>query len=88
LIVNHLNAGTPGYAFADWITGLLGNGIHAQITAQGEPALLAALLAEPQIAFYGEERLKNFVHEFIYYEQFQENEEPEEPGPGERGRRS
>jgi hypothetical protein len=70
-----------GYVFADWITGLLGTGIHVQIAAQGEPALLAALLAEQQIAFYGEERLKHFVREFIHYEKYQEEEEPEEPEP-------
>jgi hypothetical protein len=81
LILNHLNAGTPGYVFADWITGLLGTATHVQITAQGEPALLAALLAEPQISFYGEERLKTFVHEFIHYQEYQEEEEEEEPEP-------
>jgi hypothetical protein len=84
LILNHLNAGTPGYVFADWITGLLGTAMHVQIAAQGEPALLAALLAEPQISFYGEERLKTFVHEFIHYQEYDEAEESEavlEPVP-------
>jgi hypothetical protein len=78
LILNHLNAGTPGYVFADWITGLLGTAMHVQIAAQGEPALLAALLAEPQISFYGEERLKTFVHEFIHYQEYDEAEESED----------
>jgi hypothetical protein len=44
LIVAHLNQGTPGFIFAEWITGLLGTGVHVQITSQGEPALVQALL--------------------------------------------
>jgi hypothetical protein len=35
LIITHLNQGTPGCIFAEWIRGLLGTGMHAHIVAQG-----------------------------------------------------
>lgn len=78
LLVSHLNQGTPGYAFADNITALLGNGMHAQIVAQGEPALVQVLLSTPETAMFGETRLRNFVHEFIHFQEFLDAEENQE----------
>jgi hypothetical protein len=63
LIINHLNAGTPGYVFADWITGLLGTGLHAQISAQGEPALqhARAMARKYRDQFIADRELKDRV---------------------------
>jgi hypothetical protein len=70
LIVQHLNMGTPGYIVGEWLSGLLGNAAHAQIAALGEPALLAALMTTPEIAIFGQERLTRFVHEFVNFTEF------------------
>jgi hypothetical protein len=84
LILGQLNMGTPGYVFADHITALVGNSMHAQICAKGEPALLEALLAVPEIGMFGEARLKRWVHEFVNFEEFLDAEETdnEEIAPG------
>ena len=88
LIVNHLNAGTPGYDFADYATGLLGTGVHAQITAFGEDVLVSTMMKIPELAIFGEGRIKQFVHEFINYEEYmaggheeESDEEEQEPAP-------
>jgi hypothetical protein len=82
LIVNHLNMGTPGHIVADYITGLYGNGIHVQICAQGEPALVQTLMSVPEIGVFGEPRLQKFVHEFVCFQEFlDQDEEDEEPEP-------
>jgi len=78
LILGQLNMGSPGYVFADHITALIGNGMHAQICAQGEPALVQALLAAPEIAMFGEARLKKWVHEFVNFEEFLDEENADE----------
>jgi hypothetical protein len=70
LVVNALNAGTPGYDFADYMCGLLGTGTHAAIASQGEEAILQTLLSIPDIALFGQEKLKTFTHEFVDYEKF------------------
>ena len=75
LIVNALNNGTPGYHFADYLIGLMGVATHANIAAYGEPALLQTLLSVPQIAVFGEPRLAAFVHEFLNYQQFLDEED-------------
>ena len=70
LLVNALNNGTPGYAFADYFTGLMGTAPHAMISAQGEQALVTAALAIPELAMFGEPRLRTFAKEFINFEEF------------------
>ena len=55
--------------------GLLGNATHAQICAQGQPALVKALMAAPEIAMFGESRITRFVSEFIRFEEFEDAEE-------------
>ena len=74
LVLNALNNGTPGYAFADYVTGLLGNATHAMIANQGEEALVAAMLSIPEFAMFGEQRLRTFVYEFIHFEEFSTDE--------------
>lgn len=83
LVVNALNNGTPGYDFADWITGLLGTATHAMIAGQGEAALAATMLQIPEIAIFGEVRVRTFVNEFVHYEEFLANPDgpEEEPQP-------
>lgn len=80
LIVGHLNSGTAGYDFAAMITDLLGTATHAMIANQGEEMLAATMLRIPEMAMFGEARLRLFVHEFVNYQQFfeQEQEEPEQ----------
>lgn len=81
LVVQHLNSGTSGAQFADLIAGLLGNGMHAQICAQGEPALLQAMLTVPEVALFGEPHLRKFVHEFAHYQEFLEPEDQDQDEP-------
>jgi hypothetical protein len=69
LVVNAMNQGTPGYDFADYLIGLLGAGTHAAIAGQGEDPIVQALMTIPEIAVFGEPRVRTFTHEFIHYEQ-------------------
>jgi hypothetical protein len=78
LLVTHLNMGTPGWQFADMITGLMGNSMHAQVIAQGESALLQALLSVPETAMFGELRLRKFVNEFVHFQEYLDQDEEEE----------
>jgi hypothetical protein len=81
LVLQALNGGMPGYDFADHITELTGNATHAMISAHGEDALVHTMLSIPEIALFGEQRLRSFTKEFINFEQYleqasQENESP------------
>lgn len=78
LIIQNLNNGTPGHHFADSVVGLLGLGTHAQIVAQGEPALVQVLLATPETAIFGEPRLRKFVHEFVHFQELLDQEDSQE----------
>jgi hypothetical protein len=75
LIVNHLNNSTPGYDFADYVVGLLGTSNHAMIAAPGEETIVRVMMRIPEIALFGEVRLKQFVHEFVNYQQYLESQE-------------
>lgn len=75
LVVNALNNGTPGYDFADYLCGLLGTGAHAMLSAQGEQTLVSTAMMVPELAMFGELRLKTFCHEFINYEKFLQDAE-------------
>jgi hypothetical protein len=79
LVVNALNNGTPGYDFADYVCGLLGKGTHAMIASHGEDALVATMKSIPEIALFGEPRLRTFTAEFIDFERYLN--EMEEPAP-------
>jgi hypothetical protein len=77
IVINALNNGTPGYDFADYVVGLFGVSTHAMIASQGESALLGAMLSNPQVAVFGEERIRTFVHEFVHYQEFLASDESE-----------
>lgn len=84
LIVGHLNSGTPGYDFAGMITDLLGTATHAMVASQGEELLVATMMRIPEMSIFGEQRLRQFTHEFIHYQEFFDRQdaaedEPEEP---------
>lgn len=86
LVLQHLNMGTPGHVFGDNVVGLLGNATHVQICAQGEPALVQALMAVPEIGMFGQPRIEKFVNEFVHFQEFidreeQEDEEDEDESP-------
>lgn len=70
LVVTALNNGTPGYEFADHLCALFGNATHAMVTNKGEETLAGAMLALPEIAMFGEQRIRLFVHEFVHFEEF------------------
>lgn len=79
LIIGHLNSGTPGYDFAAMITDLMGTATHAMIATQGEEMLWSTMMRIPEMAMFGEARLREFVHQFVNYQQFfDQQEEPEE----------
>ena len=79
LVLNALNNGTPGYAFADYVVGLLGTATHAMIANHTENVLVSTMLAIPEFQIFGEARLRTFVNEFIHYEEF--SDEPDEVQP-------
>jgi hypothetical protein len=78
LVVQALNAGTPGYDFADYMCGLLGTATHAAIAGQGEEAIVQAMMTIPEIAMFGEQRLRQFTKEFVHYEQFMREQADEQ----------
>ena len=81
LVVNALNNGTPGYDFADYVCGLLGKATHAMIASHGEDALVATMKSIPEIALFGETRLRAFTAEFVDFERYlNEMEEPAHEG--------
>jgi len=75
LIQNALNGGVPGYDFADNVASLFGNATHAMIANHGEQVLAENMLAIPELAMFGEFRLRRFAHEFVNYEEFLDQEE-------------
>ena len=78
LIVNHLNSGTTGYDFGDYVAGLLGTGAHANMCAPGEAVLATVMMRVPEIAIFGESRIRQFVNEFVHYQEFIEAASGEE----------
>jgi hypothetical protein len=84
LIVNALNNGTPGYDFADYVARLFGTATHAMIAGHGEEPLCQSMFSVPELAMFGEGRIRKFVHEFVDYETYLENlEGGDEVGEGE-----
>jgi len=74
LILNALNSGVPGYEFADNVARLFGNATHAMIANHGEQVLAENMLAIPELAMFGELRLRRFSNEFVNYEEFLDQE--------------
>ena len=85
LVVQALNNGTPGYDFADHMTGLLGTSTHAMIAAHGEDALVAVMKSIPEIALFGEPRLRAFTTEFINFERYLDELSQESAPEGQAG---
>jgi hypothetical protein len=59
LAINALNNGTRGCDFAEWLTTGFGTGTHAMIVAPGEDGLTQAMLSLPDLAIFGEARLRS-----------------------------
>jgi hypothetical protein len=82
LLTNALNSNIPGHHFARNVAELVGVATHAMIANHGEAALTANMMAVPEIAIFGESRLRKFAFEFVHYEEILDNEEEEdEPEP-------
>jgi hypothetical protein len=75
LVVNALNTGTTGADFGEWLASGFGNAMHAMIAGQGEDALTQAMLGIPELALFGEARLRKFAFEFCHFEEIFEKEE-------------
>jgi hypothetical protein len=75
LILGALNNGTPGYEFADNVARLFGTATVAMISNHGEQVLADGMLAVPELAMFGEPRLRRFSHEFVHFEEFLEGDE-------------
>jgi hypothetical protein len=68
----------PGHEFADHVSRLFGNSLHAQICNYGEDMLVQSMLSFQELALFGEARLRKFFYEFIHYEElFDEQEDAE-----------
>jgi hypothetical protein len=67
LIVNALNSNMGGHYFANHVAELVGVGTHAMIANHGEGVLAANMMAVPELAMFGESRLRRFAYEFVNY---------------------
>jgi hypothetical protein len=81
LSVNALNIGASGADFADNISQLFGAGTVIVIANHGEDSLLRTMMSVPNLAMFGEGRLREFVHEFVHFEEILEAGEEIEPEP-------
>jgi hypothetical protein len=75
--VNALNGNIGGHHFARNVAELVGVGTHAMIANHGESVLAANMMAVPELAMFGEARLRKFAYEFVHYEEILANEEEE-----------
>jgi hypothetical protein len=75
LVINALNNGTRGCDFAEWLSRGFGTATHATIVGVGEDALTQSMLSVPELAIFGEARLRKFSYEFIHYEEILDAEE-------------
>jgi hypothetical protein len=82
LVLNALNQGVSGDAFADYVSGLLGTSTHAMIANHGEDALVSTMLSIPEFQLFGETKVRRFVWEFIHYEEL--GDEPDDESEGKR----
>lgn len=80
IVINALNNRTPGFEFADYVCGLMGDATHAMIANYGEDNIVQTMMTIPEFVMFGEPRLRTFTHEFIHFEEFLK-ESPEEGAP-------
>lgn len=78
MVLNALNNNVPGYDFADNIVRLLGAVPHAMISNYGEDAIVQSMLLLPEVAMFGEIRLRRFTNEFIHYQEILDEQERQE----------
>lgn len=88
-ILKYMADGRSGAELALAIIDMYGAPSHVMLANFGEEKILGAVKGIPQfwqnLEVYGEERVKQFLTEFIHYEEFID-EEPEEP-PKEKGKK-
>jgi hypothetical protein len=60
----------PGFEFADAVARLVGTGTVAMIANHGEELLGQTMLSVPELAMYGEARLRKFATEFVHFEDY------------------
>ena len=77
IVIQALNAGQRGCDFADSRVGLLGAATHAQIANYGPDTLLQSMMTVPEIALFGEPKLRTFAFEFCHYDEILQNESEE-----------
>jgi hypothetical protein len=77
LVVNALNTNMGGHHFARSVAELTGVGTIAMITRHGEDVLTASMMGVPELAMFGEARLRKFSYEFTHYEEELADEEQE-----------
>ena len=70
-----MNNGTRGCDFAEWLSRGFGTATHATIAGSGEDGLTQMMLSLPELAIFGEARLRKFSYEFIHYEAILDAEE-------------
>jgi len=75
LVINALNNGTRGCDFGEWLSRGFGTATHATIAGSGEDGLTQSMLSLPELAIFGEARLRKFSYEFIHYEEILDAEE-------------
>jgi len=59
LVINALNNGTRGCDFAEWLSRGFGTATHATIAGSGEDGLTHSMMSLPELAIFGEARLRN-----------------------------
>jgi hypothetical protein len=80
VVLGALNSGQGGAVFADNLVNMFGAATHASIANFGIEAMVASMLAVPQIALFGEPKLRQFAFEFVNFEEILEQEEEESKG--------
>jgi hypothetical protein len=60
---------------------LAGNATHAMISGHGEEAIVHTMLSIPEIALFGEQKLRTFTKEFIHFEEYLEQASQEDESP-------
>ena len=78
LILNALNTGVDGAEFADNISRLFGGATYALVANHGEDLLTQSMLSMPELAMFGESRLRKFAYEFVHFEEILESDVEEE----------
>jgi hypothetical protein len=77
LVLNALNNGTTGANFGDWVAAGFGIATYATLAGHGEDKLVQTMLGIPELALFGEARLRKFCYEFVNFEQILQDEDDE-----------